>query len=634
MPETTALHALAAALGVDTHYTDGLGNDVWVSDETLIRVCASLGAPVDRPEAAANALAQMHRGNDDLRLPPVLVAWDGELQLPARALAAGALLRLESGETIELRAGAGHHANVPLGYHTLTVGETGNQVTVIAAPVQAFRRAGVHRCWGISAQLAALRSQRSRAVGDLHDLEILGRWVRNEGGELVTVLPLLPTFNTPPVEPSPYSPVSRLFWSELILDLGPQHVATGPVSSLDVGVAHAEVWAALAGRDCPDALWHEPELVRYAEFRGAQARLGRNWRDWPATARSGVLHEEQVDPAVTRFHLIAQAFARTQLAELGHRFDALSLRLGLDLTVGVHPDGYDAWSRQQLFASGMSVGAPPDPGFPSGQDWGFGPMLPNAARADGHRYFAQSLAHQMSVAGSLRIDHIMSLARLYWIPHGMGLHEGTYVSYPAEEQLAVVTLESYRHQCEVVGENLGTVPDEINHALQRHRIWGMYLAQFQATGTEGATRPGADDVALIGSHDTPTFAGWLRGADIEDRVAHGLLDPAQLSATVEQREQAIVRLAALLDPTSTDASALLHALLRWLGRSQAAAVLPWIEDLWLEVQGVNLPGTPASVRPNWQRPMGRLLEDVMADDEVLACLRTLHEARTGPLQDS
>jgi 4-alpha-glucanotransferase len=198
------------------------------------------------------------------------------------------------------------------------------------------------------------------------------------------------------------------------------------------------------------------------------------------------------------------------------------MRLGLDLAVGVHPDGYDPWSRQSLFADGMSVGAPPDRGFPSGQDWGFSPVLPDASRTEGHRYIAASIGHQAELAGVLRIDHIMAWTRLYWIPHGCGLHEGTYVSYPAEELFAVLTLESHRQSCEVVGENLGTVPREIDDALPRHGIRGMYLAQFEAANGRSISAPSAGEVALIGTHDTPTFAGWLAGNDIDDRVEHKL----------------------------------------------------------------------------------------------------------------
>ncbi len=475
--------------------------------------------------------------------------------------------------------------------------------------------------------LGALRSTRSRALGDLRDLETLCHWVGARGGDLVTVLPLLPTFNQAPAEPSPYSPVSRLFWSELVLDLGAGHRPVPPPSTLDVTRADLEVRAALAHLPAPDRAALDTELLRYARFRGAQARLGRNWRDWPEGPRAGRLAPSDVDLEEERFHLVAQTRAREQLGGLLRRLRDDGVRVGLDLAVGVHPDGYDPWSRQTLFAGGMSVGAPPDPGFPSGQDWGFMPVLPEASRREGHGYVAASIAHQASLAGVLRVDHIMALQRLYWIPHGLGLHEGTYVRYPAEELFAVLTLESHRHHCEIIGENLGTVPPEIDQALLRHRIWGMFLAQFQAMG-EMPTPPTERQVALIGTHDTPTLAGWVAGVDIDERVRCGLLEAEAAPAEREARAAGAERLAELLGADLEDLPALLGELLQWLGDSPSPLVIPWLEDLWLEADQVNLPGTRSSERPNWQRPMARLLDEALADPDVDALARRLQEART------
>ena len=541
-------------------------------------------------------------------------------------------MHLEDGPVVPLvRSGARFRATqaLPWGYHRLTVEVSGwsEPSTVIAAPLEAWRRPGMHRSWGVGTHLAALRSARSRSLGDLQDLESLCRWVGERGGDLVTVLPLVPTFNTQWPEPSPYSPVSRLFWSELILDLGEEHRPTPAPAHLDVIRGDAEVRAALGGHPLPPSSELDEELLRYARFRGAQVRLGRNWRDWPVAARAGTLALDQVDPEEERFHLVAQTLARRQLHDLRQRLDHDGFRLGLDLAVGGHPDGYDPWSRQTLFGDGMSVGAPPDEGFPSGQDWGFSPVLPGASRREGHRYLAASIAQQAGLAGVLRVDHIMAWTRLYWIPHGFGLHDGTYVSYPAKELFAVLTLESNRHRCEVVGENLGTVPREILEALPRHRIWGMYLAMFQASDGPDVAPPTAADMALIGSHDTPTFAGWLKGNDIPDRVRHGLLAEPGAPAVAEERSSAVRWLAAHVGSTVEDPRAFLIALLEWLGRSKSPLVVPWLEDLWLEEVAVNLPGTPSSARPNWQRPMGRLLDEIMTDPDVDELLRRLDRAR-------
>ncbi len=625
MDELRALRALARELGVHTRYTDGLKRPVTVAPETLVRVCAALGASITRVADAAAALKARRAATGGAGLPPVIVAWNG--RLPRLATKGSEVeLRLEQGGVVPLAT-----RPLPMGYHRLSVGAAGRRdtCTIISAPVAAWRRPGRHKSFGVGAQLAALRSARSRAVGDLRDLESLCRWVQERGGDLVTVLPLLPTFNSAPPEPSPYSAVSRLFWSELMLDLGTAHRPAAIGDALDVIRAAAEVRTALAAHPVPDESRRDAELARYAEFRGAQRRLGRNWRDWPGAARAGTLTPDQVDRDEERFHLVAQALARRQLRELRQRLERDGMRLGLDLAVGVHPDGYDPWSRQALFAQGMSVGAPPDQGFPSGQDWGFAPVLPDASCREGHRYLAASIAHQASAAGVLRVDHIMAWTRLYWIPHGMALDQGTYVTYPADEMFAILTLESHRNLCEVVGENLGTVPPAIDAALPRHRIRGMYLAEFQNWGGRAKVAPpAARDVALIGTHDTPTFAGWLAGTDIPERVRFGILARRAAPAVRAKRARAVQGLARRFRRPPGDARALLAALLEWLGRSQSPLVVPWLEDLWLEDRAVNLPGTRSSVRPNWQRPMRLLLDAVFASGDIDDLMRRLQRART------
>ena len=631
--ELRSLHALASSMGVHTRYTDGLGRHVIVAPETLVQVCASLGAAVAKSSDAGDALEARKSSGHGGPLPPVLVAWDGvmpSLGISARQ-ARSAELRLENGETVSLQrpGNSKPRPTLPWGYHRLTIEARGREESciVMAAPVRAWRREESSRSWGVGAQLAACRSKRSRSVGDVQDLESLCRWVRSSGGDVVTVLPLLPTFNTEPPEPSPYSPVSRLFWSELVLDLGTAHRPAPAPETLDVMSANAEVRAALAAQRSPEPSTLDDELARYARFRGAQQRLGRNWRSWPAAARGGVLEKIHVDPLEERFHLVAQTLARGQLRDVRRRLEQNGMRLGLDLAVGVHPDGYDPWSRQALFAEGISVGAPPDYGFPSGQDWGFSPVVPEASRAEGHRYIASSIAHQAELAGVLRIDHIMAWTRLYWIPHGFGLHEGTYVSYPAEELFAVLTLESHRHRCEIVGENLGTVPREIDKALPRHGIRGMYLAEFEAGNQRRITAPSATEVAMIGTHDTPTFAGWVEGVDIDDRVKHKLLASSAVPRARKERGAAVRALARRLRCDAGNHKRFLAELLEWLGQSDSSLVIPWLEDLWLEDRGVNLPGTRSSERLNWQRPMRRLLDEVVKDPEVVELVRRLDASR-------
>lgn len=635
---------LARELGVATHFTDGLGRHVTVPDESLVRVCRALGADLDSADGAAAALETLRAEREREILPPTAVAWDGRLSVELGPGLTGSA-RSDATVRITLEDGGSHPARVafgrvetpeplPHGYHVLRLESEGGSATchLISAPVQAWRRpeteAGT-RSWGVGTQLAALRTHRSRSLGDLKDLEWTCRRIGELGGDLVTVLPILPTFNDAhDPEPSPYSPVSRLFWSELVLDVKERHAPTPPPSRLDVVAADAEVRAYVAGLPDPDPAEVDDRLADYARFRGAQKVLGRNWLAWPEAARNGTLADDQVDADEARFHRTAQVAVRGQLDALLEALEPTGVRIGLDLAVGAHPDSWDVWANQEIFVQGISVGAPPDGGFPSGQDWGFRPVDPSASRRTGHRYLADSIAHQARLSGVLRVDHVMAFTRLYWIPHGMSLHEGTYVSYPPEEMFALLTLESHRHRCEVVGENLGTVPPEISEALPRHRIWGMHLATFVA-GDPNPPKPGPGSIGLIGTHDTPTFAGWVEGTDIGLRVECGLLDPDAEPGEREGRRHQVENFARHLGTSPDTLDDYLDRTLRWLGSSDSPLVIPWIEDLWLEAGQVNLPGTRSSERENWQRPMRGPVEDLLSDPAVVARIERLDAARRG-----
>ena len=621
------LRRLAETLGVATDFVDGLGRTVRPGDETLVAVCRALGSPVTSAADAATAL-EAHVAEEAQAVPPVLVAWDGKLRLPSALQSAHGEIRVESGDDHVVDGGVDRSSAVlPVGYHTFVLDRPREAaITVISAPVRS-RPLDPRVRWGVAAQLAAVRTGRSRSIADLEDLGTLARWAADQGSGAVSLLPLLPTFNDAPLEPSPYSPVSRLFWSELHLNLGDAHRPVELTGLLDLGAADREVRRALGPLRRPDPDRIDPELARYARFRGAQARLGRAWMTWPGEARLGTLGEAHVDPDEERFHLVAQQEMRSQLASLSTSLDGGPL-LGLDLAVGVHPDGYDVWSRQDLFAGGMSVGAPPDAGFPSGQNWGFPPILPGASRSEGHRYLADSIAHQAGLAGVLRIDHVMALRRLYWIPSGAGLADGTYVQYPLEELFAVVCVESHRHGCAIVGENLGTVPPEIDTGLARHGILGMYLAQFEAGETPRPSGPVVTEAALINTHDTPSLAGWVGEVDIDERLLVGLLDPASAASERTNRQEAVTRLERAVGVPSDPVGPFLEAVLEWLGVSDSPLVSVAMEDLWLESRPVNIPGTASDQRANWRRPWSRTLDDIAVDPEVLRRLRRLSTARS------
>jgi 4-alpha-glucanotransferase len=454
-------------------------------------------------------------------------------------------------------------------------------------------------------------------------------------------LPLLAAFLDEPQEISPYSPVSRLMWNELhaTLDRNPR---PAPADGLldyraAAAVTRAAIEAEVATIDADPRRAGElrqfvaarPEVTDYARFRAAQRRHGRNWRAWPARLRDGAIDAADVDPLEVRYHVAAQWLVDRQLAALSLDARTNMRLLGLDLAIGTHPDGYDVWRHQAIFATRANAGAPPDTFFVAGQDWGFPPIVPDAARRSGHAYFRRSIAHHLRHATMLRIDHVMGLQRLYWVPHGAAATDGTYVDYPAEELFAIVTLESHRAQAVVVGEDLGTVPPSVRRAMRRHALVGTWVAQgaLEQLPVSGRIEsPPRRALASLNTHDMPPFAGYVEGCDIDDRLALGQIDAPTAARQHADRAQAIER--AKDDLGAGDTQELLDRLVETVGRSDAVMVLVNLEDLWLERRPQNVPGT-STERPNWRRPAAYAVDEIDGRPAAAATLGRLRAAREG-----
>ena len=514
--------------------------------------------------------------------------------------ATGAELVLEDGTAVDLRVRSGSARlprDLPIGRHLLrSDGGRAPRRAVLVAPPRT-RDAGAAPDLGVFLPLYALAGPTGTDLGDLADLERLGAGLAAiaPGPLAIALLPLLATR---PESPSPYSPVSRRFWNELHLDL--TALPGGPDALADAGRAariatrradrHVD-WAAVAAdvhgvldavvdalgdrldaETAGDALLH-----RYARFRAAGDRRAE------------------------RRHLAGQWAMRIQLDRATTALAAREQTLVLDLPVGAAGDGFDVGDNPDQFLAGWSVGAPPDPLFAGGQAWGFPPPLPSAAGADGHRLFAESLATLARFAGVVRIDHVMALQRLWWIPPGAPATEGVYVRYPTDELVAVVAIESHRHGAVIVGEDLGTVSASVRARMRRSGMLGMHEEQFaiDAAADAGLTEIPAEVVAGLNTHDMPTFAGFCRGADVHDHADLGLHDRAGADAALARRGVAVAAYAALLG-ARPELRPLLAAALRRVGASAARVVSVSLEDLWLEPEPQNVPGT-ASERANWTR---------------------------------
>jgi len=562
---------------------------------------------------------------------------------------------------------------VPLGRHRLRVEHDGTvaEATVISAPRRCWRPedAGEQR-WGLFSPLYALRTERDWGAGDLADLELLSRWVAGAGGSAVATLPLLASYLDAPFEPAPYRPVSRLFWNEFYL-------AVEGVAEWESCAAARELWgspavqAELRGlRAAPLVDYRavarvkkmvlerlcrcfygeiqgdrmraflsfvegHPEVAAYAAFRARQEAAGADWRSWPEKADDGARPLAPRESLIAaspseQYHLFCQWQMHEQLGRLSAAppGGANGMGLLLDIPVGVHPGGFDTWRWPELFAQGISVGAPPDAFFARGQDWDSPPLHPVHGRDDGHSYFASFIAGHMRHAAYLRIDHVMSLHRLFWIPEGEEPEHGVYVRYPAEELYAVLCLESHRHQTVVVGEDLGTVPAEVRSALRRHGILGTWVFQLGLRPRRARLVPKVprNVVAALNTHDMFPFAGFVRGDDITAR-----LDTGQVDAKVARRERAarhrlVARLQCWPDTEGSlpagahtsagepdagavatvagrpAASALVFCALAYLLRSRPALVLVNVEDLLGETKAQNQPGT-GPAQGNWRRKL-------------------------------
>jgi 4-alpha-glucanotransferase len=527
-----------------------------------------------------------------------------------------------------------------MGYHKL------NGSLVISAPARAHFPIS-RKAWGVFAPIYGLHSKRNEGAGDLTDLETLIDWIDELGGQVVSTLPLLSTFLDEPFEPSPYSPVSRMFWNEFYVDparspelpygssphrkkavkplVDYRHVMAGKRRVLET---MTQTLLSQSGRRRDQFEKYRqtnPAVEHYARFRAVTEREKKGWRTWSSRLRDGDIRPGDYDANAFHYHLYAQWLIQEQMQHLSVRTRRSGCLLYLDLPAGLHADGYDTWRHQDLFVKGMSAGAPPDPMFTSGQDWSFPPMNPEVMRSSGHAYTIAMIRNHLRFARLLRIDHVMGLHRLFWIPEGMRGSQGLYVRYPSEEIYAVLSVESHRHDAGIVGENLGLVPPEVNKALTRHHIRQLYIVQAELSEDsrkKPLRRPDEDDVASLNTHDMTPFESFVEGKDIDDRISLKFLDRKTSHNERKNRERLLKSLQKFLKRKNV-----FEGCIDFLGRSRASVVLVNLEDLWKETQPQNVPATTKE-RPNWRRRLRYSIEQMRDSRYIRKVLCKLGEART------
>ncbi|MFF4319939.1 4-alpha-glucanotransferase [Streptomyces sp. NPDC001568] len=670
------LDRLAALHGVATTYQPAEDVTVPVPEVTVRAVLGLIGVPVDTPQDVRAMADEDERERAGRALPPTLVLWQGEtVPPPLTALPAGTRIRVdpeEGPEPLVWEAGAGQPprglasgqpAELPLGVHRLTAELPDGHAaaaTLIVAPERA--PAGPARAHGLLVQLYSLLSERSWGMGDLGDLTELARWAaRTHGADFIQVNPLHAAVPGTPTDPSPYRPSSRRFPDPVHLRIEdvpeyadcPDRAALAELAGrgaelrrevLEKGtlIDRDAVWA--LKRAALELLYTVPRSpareAGYGEFRAEQGAHLDEHAAWCAVA-AGEDPEERGD-----FHRWLVWLTDTQLtaAQRAAREAGMTVGIVHDLAVGVHPDGSDAGAGP-FHARHISVGAPPDAFNARGQDWGLPPWRPDALEGTAYAPFRALLRGLFRYAGAVRIDHVMGLFRLWWIPEGAPPAEGTYVSYDGEAMLAVLVLEAHRAGTLVVGEDLGTVEPRVRRALARRGILGTSVLWFERDW-EGDGEPldpeewRADCLATVTTHDLPPTAAKLAGEHVELRDRLGLLTrPLEVEKAEDAADTARwLEVLERLGLTTEHEEAAVRSLYAFLLRTPARLVGVWLPDAVGDRRPQNLPGTWDQY-PNWRLPVadasGRplTLEELTASPRANALLSAVREGagtRTAP----
>ncbi|CAA9384063.1 MAG: GH77 [uncultured Propionibacteriaceae bacterium] len=573
-------------------------------------------------------------------------------------------------------------ANLPTGYHTLRAhsGDREDSMPLVVTPswLGIPAQMGSRRGWGLATQLYSVRSERSWGIGDLTDLTDLAVWSAAEhDADFVLINPLHAAEPVPPMEPSPYLPTTRRFVNPIYLRIEriPEYAEAKEGPRAEIRAIHKKlrkagrtrkrinrdaVWAAKlqalsivfklersAGRELAFRAFcnrQGPGLDDYATWSVLAQTHGSDWTAWPeplqhpageAVADFRAEHSQQVD-----FHRWLQWLLDEQLRDTQAAAVDAGMALGVmqDLAVGVHPSGADSWGLQDIYASGITVGAPPDPYNQNGQDWTQPPWRPDKLAETGYAPYRALVSSILRHAGGIRVDHIIGLFRLWWIPAGAGPTAGTYVRYDHEALIGILALEAQRAGALVVGEDLGTVEPWVREYLKARGILGTSILWFEFDHDGGGDPLPPDRwreycLASVTTHDLPPTAGYLAGDHVRLRDDLGVLTrpvEEELAADEVDRQAWLDSLSALgLLPAGADVEETVRALHAYLTRTPSRLLCVALTDAVGDRRIQNQPGT-LDEYPNWRVPLTGpdgaplVLEEVFDSSRAAALLAVVH----------
>jgi 4-alpha-glucanotransferase len=577
----------------------------------------ALGRRRRPPRAAIQAIERAASSRAGTRRPPGTV-----VAVAGQPLAVGpAELVLEDGSavTIDRRL----PRDVPPGYHRIQL-RGGSPARLIVAPPTCFLPESF-RTWAWAIQLYGARSRKSWGIGDLADLRMLGRWAARQGAGLALINPLAAAAPGVPQQASPYFPSTRRFRSPLYLRIeevdGAREAGVlarwsragralnrDPLIDRDAvfrlkDEALSAIWRIVRRRrdeDLDRFAREQDGLEEFARFCVLAEKHGAGYRSWPAEYRhpgSPAVARAARDPAFQdrmRFHQWLQYQVDRQLARASREMPVMQ-----DLPIGFDAEGADGWAFQDVLAQGISVGAPPDEFNTRGQNWGLPPFVPDRLRAAGYEPFAQTIRACLRHAGGLRIDHVMGLFRLFWIPEGMEPADGAYVGGRGDDLLAIVALESQRAKAVIVGEDLGTVDERVRESLALRHILSYRLVWFEKGPP---SRYPADALAAVTTHDLPTIAGLWSGSDLEVQKELGLSPNDAGTREIRQRIRRMTR-----STNTTPLAELAARVYESLARAPSRILAATLEDAMMVEERPNMPAT-TDEWPNWRQALPRPIE--------------------------
>ncbi|SOE93369.1 4-alpha-glucanotransferase [Burkholderia sp. D7] len=705
----SAIEALAAKAGFEVEWQDAHKQIRRVPEETLKVLLERLGLPCGNAAQLKQSAATLDAELSGRKLPPLMTAEvDRGISLPMAAVKTGARYRieLESGAVIDGRFTSPKGATALLspisepGYHTLVINE--QHTTLAVAPARCYTIDDAWRelepgggatppMWGVAAQVYGLRRVGDGGAGDFSALATLAAESAQRGGHAIAISPMHAMFSAEPHKFSPYSPSSRLFLNIAHIDpaavLGVE-AAQAAIKTAGVADEFADL-EALQLIDWPRVMTAKLAVLRalfaqfndqdsdtlhkdfarfvkrggraledHARFEALQAAQLKEanegyWRNWAeelrdprsaAVAEFAAAHEDEV-----QFFLFAQWLAAKGLSHAQHvaRDSGMAIGLIADLAVGCDSAGSHAWSYRDEMLQGVSVGAPPDLFNQAGQSWGLTTFSPRAMRTQGFSAFIDMLRAAFTLAGGIRIDHILGLRRLWLVPDGESAKNGAYLRYPLDDLLRLIALESWRHKAIVIGEDLGTVPPGFRERLQEHGLLGIRVLWFERAEKGPGFKAPADwdhDVAATTTtHDLPTVTGWWIGEDIVWRSKIGQTaaradgrDPVELAQTERGEDRKLLWSAfqeagvaapdVSVPPDISPQNAPVDEALAFVASTPAPLAIYPLEDLLALAEMPNLPGS-IDEHPNWRRRLAVPVSELFDDDSFVDRLLAVDQAR-------